>query len=353
MKERRGLLLAGACLWLQGCGGAALTSRADATREIIAKAREMGAESCAPIALAMAESHEDFARQELSEGNYFRARREVEVAETHADEALSKARDGGCGSADSDGDGIPDASDACPTQPEDGIGAAPADGCPDSDNDSDGDGVVDAADRCPEEPEDRDGHLDDDGCPDVDNDGDGILDASDRCPDAAEDIDEFEDEDGCPDCDNDGDGVPECPQAVDKCPLEPAKTADGCPKAYKNVVVTDDKIEIKQTIYFATGKATIKPVSHALLDEVAEALSDNPTIEIRIEGHTDSRGKDAYNLALSQSRAEAVREYLIGKNIEEARLVAEGFGERMPIADNRTNAGREQNRRVEFVITGR
>ena len=72
--------------------------------------------------------------------------------------------------------------------------------------------------------------------------------------------------------------------------------------------------------------------------------------KVRVEGHTDSRGKDSYNLDLSQRRAEAVSTYLQGRGIDSDRLVAEGFGETQPIADNDTKSGRSENRRVEFVI---
>jgi OOP family OmpA-OmpF porin len=98
-------------------------------------------------------------------------------------------------------------------------------------SDQDGDGVNDADDRCPNEPEDLDGYEDDDGCPERDNDGDGIADERDRCPDAPEDFDNFQDRDGCPDPDNDGDGVPD---GYDSCPNDPEdrdgdRDEDGCP----------------------------------------------------------------------------------------------------------------------------
>ncbi|HKA90764.1 MAG TPA: thrombospondin type 3 repeat-containing protein [Haliangiales bacterium] len=131
--------------------------------------------------------------------------------------------------ADSDGDGIPDVRDRCPSEPEDRDGWQDADGCPDPDND--GDGIPDARDKCPNEAEDKDNFQDEDGCPDPDNDGDGIPDARDKCPLEPEDFDGFSDEDGCPDADNDNDGIPD---DVDKCPNEPEdrdgwEDADGCP----------------------------------------------------------------------------------------------------------------------------
>lgn len=103
-------------------------------------------------------------------------------------------------------------------------------------------------------------------------------------------------------------------------------------------------------MYFANGKATIRKVSWAMLDEVASALAGLPSISIRIEGHTDSPGSDRANLRLSQKRAESVRKFLIKKGVPAARLVAKGYGETIPVADNATKAGRDKNRRVEFFI---
>jgi outer membrane protein OmpA-like peptidoglycan-associated protein len=119
------------------------------------------------------------------------------------------------------------------------------------------------------------------------------------------------------------------------------------------VVVTKDKIELKQTVYFDTNKATIKAVSFPLLNEVGQALADNPKISVRIEGHTDSQGNDNFNLKLSQRRAESVKAYLVKRGITQDRMDPKGYGESVPIADNRTSDGRAQNRRVEFVITSR
>ena len=119
------------------------------------------------------------------------------------------------------------------------------------------------------------------------------------------------------------------------------------------IVVTEDKIELKQTIYFDTNKAIIKKVSYPLLDEVAQAMRDRPTMEVSIEGHTDSQGKDARNLKLSRDRAASVKKFLVGRGIAAERMVTKGYGETVPIADNRTAAGRAENRRVEFLITRR
>jgi OOP family OmpA-OmpF porin len=359
---RRALPLWIAAIALFGCGGPQLKSKASAIDELIATARDNGAERCAPVELAMAESHNDFGKQELSEGNYYHARGELRIAEKNAHEAIRKSPKSRCNPpkrvaqlvkkpGDMDGDGILDDVDDCPKRPEDFDDFEDKDGCPDEDNDNDG--LADKIDDCPNDPEDKDGFHDQDGCPDPDNDKDGLADKIDQCPDEPEDMDGYEDDDGCPDCDNDGDGVQECPDAIDKCPDQPAKTPDGCPQKYKLVVVTKTKIELKQTVYFATGKAIIKRVSYPLLDEVAQALEDHPGMRVRVEGHTDSRGGDNYNLRLSDDRAKSVRNYLSRRGIDAKRMVAKGYGEKVPIADNRTKAGRAQNRRVEFVIIGK
>jgi OmpA-OmpF porin, OOP family len=348
------LLVAGALA--AGCAGSHLRARSSAVGKLIRAAHDNGALICAPIELALAESHNDFAGVELDEGDYYRALAELEVAERNASEALRKSPKGKCvrrvaavGPGDQDGDGIPDQRDECPTRPEDKDGYQDNDGCPERDNDSDG--LDDPVDECPNKAEDKDNFEDQDGCPDEDNDKDKLSDPVDQCPDLAEDPDGNADDDGCPDCDDDGDGVAECPEPLDKCPGEKGQPPDGC--KYKNVVVTDTRIEIKQTIFFETGRATIKSVSFSLLDEVAQALKDNPSIRVRIEGHTDSQGKDRYNLKLSRGRAASVRKYLIGRGIAARRMVSKGYGETRPVSDNRTAEGRSQNRRVEFVITGR
>ncbi len=356
----RSAALAAVVALVAACAGSGLRARTRTVDELVSTARANGALRCAPVELALAEAHNDFAKQELSEGNYYPAQRELAVAEANARAAVERSPRHLCNPegrppdvrpVDTDGDGIFDDVDECPRLAEDKDGFEDQDGCPDDDND--GDGIADKVDDCPNEPEDRDGFQDQDGCPDLDNDGDGIADRIDQCPDEAEDKDGFEDDDGCPDCDDDRDGVAECPVALDKCPGVPGVPPDGCPPKYTMIVVTQDKIELKQTVYFDTRKATIKRVSFALLDEVAQALSDNPTIKVRIEGHTDSQGSDKFNLKLSKDRAASVRKYLIGKGVSADRMDPQGFGEGVPIADNRTAAGRAQNRRVEFFITER
>jgi len=298
------------------------------------------------------------------------------------------------GCPDTDGDGIADAEDACPNEP----GAKETQGCPVS-KDSDNDGVPDDIDRCPLDPEDKDGFQDEDGCPDADNDGDGIVDKADACPNEAGSIENR----GCPVTDKDGDGVPDpedkcpdlpgpkalagcpdtdadgiadaedkcpalaglaenagCPDVdrdgdtivdrLDKCPEQFGPPPDGCPKKYTLVEVKKEKIEIKQQVHFATAKYRVLPDSFALLNQVAQVLSDFPKMRVSVEGHTDSVGGEAMNMRLSQRRAEAVRDFLVSKGVSPDRLEAIGFGPTKPIASNKTARGKAQNRRTEFRI---
>jgi len=127
--------------------------------------------------------------------------------------------------------------------------------------------------------------------------------------------------------------------------------AERPPPGPARVVLTASNIAIMDKVQFETGKAELLPVSHALLDEVAKMLKDNPQVEtISVEGHTDSTGSPDFNRKLSQQRAESVAKYLSGKGVKAARMEPKGFGPDRPIADNETDAGREANRRVEFNI---
>lgn len=118
--------------------------------------------------------------------------------------------------------------------------------------------------------------------------------------------------------------------------------------------ITKEKIEILEKVYFNFNKASIKPESFQLLDDVAEIMRDNPDIrKIRIEGHSDSRGSDSYNKKLSDRRAKSVRQYLIDAGIDPDRMDAEGFGEERPVDPAQNETAWELNRRVEFVIVDR
>ena len=110
------------------------------------------------------------------------------------------------------------------------------------------------------------------------------------------------------------------------------------------------EIELLEKVRFEPGKAIIKPESYRLLDDVATVILTTPDIgRIEIEGHTDSQGSEAYNLRLSQQRADAVRDYLVRQSVPTEQLLSKGFGETLPIDTNKTPNGREANRRVKFT----
>ncbi|WP_441289415.1 OmpA family protein [Sorangium sp. KYC3313] len=250
---------------------------------------------------------------------------------------------------DADHDGILDEVDACPAV----AGVASPDpkknGCPPP-GDRDKDGITDDVDACPEQA----GPANDDpkqhGCPPPpDRDGDKVPDASDACPDLPGLVTTDPATNGCPG-DTDGDGIRDdkdaCPNEKGKPNEDPAQ--NGCPVAVR---VTETEIVILQQVQFDTGKATIRPVSNELLDEVAGVLKDHPEIlKIEVQGHTDDRGTRQFNTKLSQARAESVLKALVERGIAAQRLQAKGYGPDVPIAENKTEAGRQKNRRVQFNI---
>ncbi|HLF62852.1 MAG TPA: OmpA family protein [Saprospiraceae bacterium] len=282
---------------------------------------------------------------------------------------------------DSDGDGVTNDIDLCPTIP----GMAVFRGCPDTDND----GIQDSEDECPEFP----GLVEFNGCPDTDGDRiadtedecpltagvreyngcpppadrdkDGIADADDRCPDLAGSLN------GCPD--SDGDGIADlddkcptikgkaeyqgCPDTdgdglddlTDRCPTM-AGPADngGCPP-----IETKDKETLEfamRAVQFEHGSSRLKPESNRILNQVADILVKYPDYRIEINGHTDNTGTDDFNKKLSQDRAKACYDYLLARGISIRRMSYVGFGESRPVADNNSLVGRQLNRRVEFNL---
>lgn len=229
---------------------------------------------------------------------------------------------------DRDGDGIIDDNDKCP----DVKGLASLQGCPDKD----GDGIADASDKCP----DVAGLAKYNGCPIPDTDGDGINDEQDKCI-TEKGVARYQ---GCPVPDTDKDGVND---EEDKCPtIAGPATNFGCPIIPQVVV---DKINYAaKNILFATGSAKLLPKSFKSLNEVAKIMADDKTLQLDIDGHTDSQGKPEKNQVLSDNRAASVKAYLASKGVEESRMTSTGHGQDMPVADNKTAAGRTKNRRVEM-----
>ncbi|AXP79294.1 Outer membrane porin F precursor [Mariniflexile rhizosphaerae] len=239
---------------------------------------------------------------------------------------------------DRDKDGIINKLDKCPKE----AGPIENNGCPWGDKDSDG--VLDNEDVCPETA----GPIENKGCPWGDKDADTVLDNVDGCPEIAGPIEN----NGCPWKDSDNDGVLD---KDDACVDVPGTVANnGCPEEKLEPIVTEEVQkslnEYAKTILFDSGKSTIKTVSYGVLDEITTILGEYPNAKFSIEGHTDSVGSDVSNLKLSESRASSVMTFLIEKGVASNRLTSTGFGESKPIADNTTNEGRAQNRRVEINL---
>ena len=176
----------------------------------------------------------------------------------------------------------------------------------------------------------------------ADSDRDGIADGADQCPSTPGGV--AVDAVGCPITgvvDSDGDGV------VDG--------ADACPGTTSGMIVDGTGCLVEQTITlkavnFESASAVMTSDARIALDEVARTLKNQLGMSVEISGHTDNAGNDNFNLALSQQRAESVRQHLIGKGVSADRLIALGMGESVPVADNSTEEGRLANRRVEFKV---
>ncbi len=147
------------------------------------------------------------------------------------------------------------------------------------------------------------------------------------------------------DNDSDGDGVPD---SRDRCPGTPrgfAVNADGC--------IEEDQTVVLRGVNFVFNSDQLTGPAKETLKEVAAALAAQPSLNVRIVGHTDSVGSNGYNQRLSQKRADSVRRYLIAQGADASNLQARGEGESNPVASNGTEEGRAENRRVEFVVTNK
>lgn len=232
-----------------------------------------------------------------------------------------KVDENGC-PLDRDGDGIPDYKDDCPDE----VGSAQFNGCPDRD----GDGIRDKDDDCP----DVAGLAKFNGCPDTDEDG--VIDSKDKCPNTPKGC--AVDADGCP-LDSDGDGVIDC---EDKCPTEVGPASNnGCPDWVEKQI---------PTMYFDFDKSDLKEEGKAELDKLASQLNSSKEYDIVIGGHTDSTGPEAYNMKLSERRAQAVVKYLLMKGVNNAYVGSHNYGESKPAVDNNTRSNRAKNRRAEFEV---
>ena len=234
------------------------------------------------------------------------------------------------GCPDSDGDGIKDSDDACPNV----AGLATMNGCPDAD----ADGIVDKDDMCPN----AKGTKANKGCPDTD--GDGVVDKNDKCPTAAGPVANG----GCAWPDTDGDSILD---KDDKCPKVAGIASEGgCPEIISNEAQMGMN-SFAEAILFKLESASFESGVTAKLDGMIAIMNEFSAAEFAIKGFTDNSGSVSGNLKLSNSRANAVKDYLIANGIDAARLSATGFGQDSPISSNKTRAGRVENRRVEVKVT--
>jgi outer membrane protein OmpA-like peptidoglycan-associated protein len=259
------------------------------------------------------------------------------------------------GCPDTDEDDVMDSLDHCPTVP----GVKALNGCPDTDKD----GITDSLDKCPEKagpkemfgcPDtDKDGLGDgDDRCPEKagpkltlgcpDKDKDGIVDKDDKCPEKAGSVEFL----GCPDRDKDS-----IPDYLDKCPTKFGLASNnGCPdkmqERREEMIIENSMFNLE----FESASAIIINSSYNNLDSLAQLLLINKKYRMLIAGYTDNVGNKEDNKQLSQDRANAVRNYLISKGVEEERINAFGYGEEFPIDNNENEEGKQNNRRVEFEL---
>ncbi|MFM1780458.1 MAG: hypothetical protein RJB49_752, partial [Bacteroidota bacterium] len=248
-------------------------------------------------------------------------------------------------SIDTDGDGIVDKEDKCPTVK----GVRANNGCP---LDTDHDGIIDAEDKCPTVA----GVKENQGCP-ADSDGDGIIDTEDRCPTVAG----VKANQGCP-ADTDGDGVID---SEDACPTVPGVRANkGCPADADGDGVIDVEdlmpnvaglvalqgVPENVIIYFDTDKFDLTAESTSIVEVMVKLLTAQPSLKLKLTGHTDSRQTVKYNVELSKNRVFETRKYLIKNGVDAKRMKLSWFSELVPAAPNKTVDGMKLNRRVELQI---
>lgn len=219
--------------------------------------------------------------------------------------------------------------------------------------DYDGDGIFDRLDHCNNTP--KGCIVDEWGCP-LDADGDGVCDGNDKCPDTPNG--EEVDENGCSKRQRDmmsmGRSTPtrpsgEAPKAVAPATPPPPPPTKPVSEVEKQLIA-GGRVRL-ENIYFETASANLLPESEATLTEAGQALEKFADLRIEVGGHTDTRGASAYNMRLSQARAESVRRYLLDHfNLRSENLLAKGYGETQPETQERNDEERLRNRRVELKV---
>ena len=190
---------------------------------------------------------------------------------------------------------------------------------------------------CPDTPEGI--PVDPDGCP-LYSDADAVPDYQDKCPGTKPGVPV--DAHGCP-VDSDVDGIADGGDACPSTPIGVRVDARGCPLA-------GERIAIVTNINFDFDRANVRGNVQSRLDRVIQLLKEMPEVDVRIVGYTDNIGSAEYNLKLSLRRAESVRNYIVARGIDDARLSVDGRGKTAPLVSNTTPEGRAVNRRVEFIV---
>lgn len=282
--------------------------------------------ACAPAELARAEAHLALARHVSRSGDPRRVSDHAELADQAW--AAVEAQLAACPQAQDSGPGT-DAIAADCEIPEGYDGPLDDQGCPDGDRD--GDGIPDSRDRCPDEPEDIDGWEDEDGCPDPDNDGDGVLDEDDDCPDVPGDP-AFA---GCP--------APSCegPDLTVEILLDPDLCASHAPRGLR---LDGERLLLDRSPTIgADGQLSIDRMG---LQPLVELLRKVPGLTLEIQAHLSSQEDAA--MSTSQRYADQIAETLRSLGAPASRIEAVGFGDQSPIDTNRTESGRQRNRRIEL-----
>jgi OmpA-OmpF porin, OOP family len=216
--------------------------------------------------------------------------------------------------------------------------------------DRDGDGVLDRDDACPDEPGIKSDDPEKNGCPRPDADKDGIFDDEDACVNDPGVRTTDPTTNGCPppkDTDKDTIFDPEdaCPTTPG--PRDPDPKKNGCPAAR----IEQGQIKILERVEFENNSAKLRPESDRILNAVLALLNEHSEFtKLGVEGHTDNRGGANHNLDLSRRRAASVMKWLTDHGVAPSRLSSKGLGMTKPIDSNDTDAGRQNNRRVEFHI---
>ncbi len=205
--------------------------------------------------------------------------------------------------------------------------------------DFDRDGVYDRLDRCGNTP--RGAIVDEWGCP-IDSDGDGVYDGLDMCPSTP--VGERVDASGCSRAQ-----LSASSRSVPREPTPPAPPPAPV-SASERQLVESGRIRL-ENLYFETESARLLPESEASLNEVGSVLEKYPDLRLEVQGHSDTRGSNRYNMTLSQSRAESVRSYLLERfRLRADHVTGKGYGETQPETRERNEEERLRNRRVEIAV---